>query len=469
MKTIRIYDVTMREMASAKAAPLTFREKLETVRALDKLHVDTIELPKIEDSKTDSLTNRTIASMISTELSATVGQTADSVRETWESIRAAKKPVLHVMLPVSNVQMEYMCRKKAPAMLKMIEELVSACRFYCEQVEFTALDATRAEKEFLSQAISTAIAAGANRVTLCDCAGLMLPGEFSRFVADVRAAVPGMDRVAVNVQVSDEMHMAAACASQAIEAGISGVKTAVGGMGYASLEDIAHVIRVKGVQMDVACGVKLTELERTAGQLQRMFKPERGSESVVKYAGGDDTAAICLDAGDGISEVIGVAKQLGYDLSEEDSAKVYEAFQRVAEKKNFVGTRELEAIIATSALQAPSTYHLDSYVINSGNIITATANITLEKEGKKMRGMSIGDGPIDAAFLAIEQIIGHHYELDDFQIQAITEGREAMGSALVKLRAGGKLYSGNGISTDIIGAAIRAYLNALNKIVYEEG
>jgi 2-isopropylmalate synthase len=119
-------------------------------------------------------------------------------------------------------------------------------------------------------------------------------------------------------------------------------------------------------------------------------------------------------------------------------------------------------------MQVPSTYHIESYVINSGNVITATANILLGKGGEKLRGVGVGDGPIDAAFLAIEQIIGHHYELDDFQIQTVTEGRDAMGSALVKLRAGGRVYSGNGISTDIIGASIRAYISALNKIVYEE-
>ena len=117
---------------------------------------------------------------------------------------------------------------------------------------------------------------------------------------------------------------------------------------------------------------------------------------------------------------------------------------------------------------APPTYKLNSYVINSGNVISASANIQMEKNGQPVSGICVGDGPIDAAFLAIEQIAGRHYELDDFQIQAVTEGREAMGSALVRLRSGGKLYSGNGISTDIIGASIKAYLNALNKIVYEE-
>ena len=142
---------------------------------------------------------------------------------------------------------------------------------------------------------------------------------------------------------------------------------------------------------------------------------------------------------------------MGYDLSEEDNAKVYESFKRVAAKKHFVGTKELDAIIASTAMEVPATYQIVNYVINSGNVITATANLLLSRNGEEVRGVGIGDGPIDAAFQAIEQVIGHHYELD------------------VKLRAGGRVYSGNGISTDIIGASIRAYISALNKIVYEEG
>ena len=140
----------------------------------------------------------------------------------------------------------------------------------------------------------------------------------------------------------------------------------------------------------------------------------------------------------------------------------------MAEKKT-VTAKELDAIVANVALQVPAAYTLDNYVINSGNIISASAQITLEHNGKTVQGVCIGDGPIDAAFRAIDQIIGHHYELDDFQIQAVTEGKEAVGQALVKLRANGRVYSGSGISTDILGASLRAYLNAVNKIIYEEG
>ena len=163
-----------------------------------------------------------------------------------------------------------------------------------------------------------------------------------------------------------------------------------------------------------------------------------------------------------------VASRLGYDLSEEDGAKVYDAFKAIAARKEKVGAKELDAIVASAAMQVPPTYTMDSYVVTSGNTISATAHLKLHRHGKILEGVCIGDGPIDAAFLAVEQITGQHYELDDFQIQAVTEGREAMGQTVVKLRANGKVYSGRGISTDIVGASIHAYLSALNKIVYEE-
>ena len=139
----------------------------------------------------------------------------------------------------------------------------------------------------------------------------------------------------------------------------------------------------------------------------------------------------------------------------------------MAEKKTLT-LKDLDAVVASVALQVPATYRLVSYVVNNGNIISSSAQITLEKDGEQISGISIGDGPVDAAFRTIDQIVGHHFELDDFQIQSVTEGREAVGSALVRLRNDGKLYSGKGISTDIIGASIRAYVNAVNKIIYEE-
>jgi len=162
------------------------------------------------------------------------------------------------------------------------------------------------------------------------------------------------------------------------------------------------------------------------------------------------------------------AKKLNYDIPEDDIHKVYDAFVRIASKNETVGSKELEAIIATVAFQVPPTYKLKSFVINSGNIISATCHMQIEKDGEIHEAVCVGDGPIDAAFQAIEKIIGRHYELDDFQIQSVTEGREAMGETIVRLRSEGKIYSGRGISTDIVGSSIWAYINTVNKIAYEE-
>ena len=468
MNTIKIIDMTLREPGKHTSQSLSFKEKLEVARSLDRIKLDVIELPAIGTAKADQLSNKTIASMVGTTLSAAVEVGCGTIEETWESIRSARHPQLNLLVPVSTVQMEYTCHKKAPAMLEVITEQVKLCRFFCENVEFSAVDATRAETDFLYEAVRTAIAAGADRVTLCDSAGIFLPGEFVDFVKGLKENVPEMENVELYVEVSDEMGMGIACAAAAIEAGANGVKCTAVPAGFPTLEQAATLVQKKGADLDIASTVKTTDLQRTIAQLSRILEPEDESGSPKRDFAPGEIAGVTLDAGDEIGEVIKVIQQMGYDLSEEDNAKVYEAFLRVASKKHFVGTRELDAIIASTAMQVPSSYRIKNYVINSGNVITATANVLLEKNGDEVRGVGVGDGPIDAAFDAIEQIIGHHYELDDFQIQTVTEGKDAMGSALVKLRADGKVYSGSGISTDIIGASIRAYISALNKIVYDE-
>ncbi|MBQ8978959.1 MAG: hypothetical protein IJ080_04240, partial [Oscillospiraceae bacterium] len=370
--------------------------------------------------------------------------------------------------PVSTVQMEYTCHKKAPAMIGLITEQVKLCRFFCEKVEFSAIDATRAEADFLAQAISAAVEAGANRITICDTAGISLPDEFGAFITKLKADVPALEKCELYVQVSDDMGMAAACAAAAVRAGADGIKCTAVNSGDPTLDQIAVLLQKKGNELDIDTSLRMTDLTRTVAQIERILALRDEKDTAFSDVTLGTVSEVTLDANDDMGKVIKVVEQMGYDLSDEDNGQVYEAFLRVAKKKHYVGTKELDAIIATTAMQLPSNFRLENYVINSGNIITATANVLIDKNGEKLRGVGVGDGPIDAAFLAIEQIVGHHYELDDFRVHTVTEGRDAMGSALVKLRADGKIYSGSGISTDIIGAAIRAYISALNKIVYDQ-
>lgn len=469
MEKLLIADITLKQAAKSNEHTLSFREKIEIAKLLDKVNASVIELPQIVKEKTDVLLIKSIASCVnSSVLAVPVNLEECDVERVADALKDAKNPRIQIAVPTSTVQMEFICKKKPPMVLEMIKELVSKAKSFCADVEFIADDATRSEVDFLYNAVSVAVEAGATTVTLCDTAGTMLADEISTFIDDVYANVPAIENVNVGIQCSNEMSMAAALCVSSIKSGVREIKvTSISGSEAAALEPVCQAVKVHEDEFMLETTVKMTEFRRISKQIDWIANSKRSKSSPFDSAIGVIGNDFVLNEHDDITEVSKAVKVLGYDLSQEDMSKVYEEFKRISRKKP-VGAKELDAIIASAALQVPSTYFLESYVINSGNVISATANITMSKNGEKINGLAGGDGPIDAAFLAIEQIVGHHYELDDFQIQSVTEGQEAMGSALVKLRNNGKLYSGKGISTDIIGASIRAYLNAINKIVYEE-
>ena len=467
MKEIRISDVTMKQTGTDFA--LSFKEKIELSKLLDKLGVSVIELEPILHAKIDSLRIKSIAAAVKySTIAVPVALNEESVQMTWNALKEAKKARLQVCAPVSPVQMEYLFHKKPDAMLASIRQTLAECCKYTADVEFVADDATRSDASFLYEAVRAAIESGAKTVTVCDTAGAMLPNEFTAFIRALYASVPELKEVTLGISCSDNLSMADSCAIAAIRYGAGEIKAAAYRQNLISLPNIAKVLRAKGDVYNVSCNVRTTELSRITGQIVWMCQTGRSKNSPFDNGVQEEDGNLYLTSHDDLGAVMKMAAQLGYDLSEEDGLHVYDAFKAIAARKEKVGAKELDAIVASAAMQVPPTYILDSYVVTSGNTISATAHLKLHKNEKVLEGVSIGDGPIDAAFLAVEQITGQHYELDDFQIQAVTEGREAMGQTVVKLRSNGKVYSGRGISTDIVGASIRAYINALNKIVYEE-
>ena len=443
----------------------SFKEKIEICRQLEKLKVDVIELPAIENPKTDILFVRTASSFVGgCVLSVCVGMTGESFDQAMQAVSAAKRARLRIEVPVSPVGMEYGAHKKPPKMIEWVSATVAKAKEACADVEFCAVDATRAEPAFLTAVLTAAKEAGATALTVCDSTGEKMPDEFAAFVRNVTETV-GMP---VGVSCDDKNAMAAAAAILAVRAGADTVKTAVDGA-CVSLESFCDIVKNCGNHYGFSAGVQLTEYHRIVRQIARIVAGKGTDKGASVNIASSSEAGFTLDANDDKTAVAAAVVKLGYDLSEEDMTAVYNEFVRVAAKKN-VGAKELEAIVSGVAMQVPPTYTLISYMVNSsgGNALAASAQIVLDKKGEQLQGICMGDGPIDAAFVALEQIMGCHFELDDFQIQAVTEGKEAMGSALVKLRADGKLYAGTGISTDIIGASIRAYINAVNKIVFEQ-
>ena len=463
MNYVKISDITMKQ----EGLSLSFKEKLELSKLLDKLGASVIELPAIQNAKIDSLLIKSIASSVGCALAVPVSLDGADIDAVWQALKTAKAPRLQVCAPVSTVQMEYLYHKKPEKMLSAIENAVKLCKAKCQDVEFIADDATRSDPSFLCKALETAIDAGATTVTVRDAAGNLLPGEFAAFIADLKENTNGISAVALGISCSDQLSLADACTVAALPAGVQEIKAAAYPLHCASLPNIAKILALKGNVFSLSCPVGTTQLDRICDQISGICQAEKAKPSAciptLPHA-----QELTLTARDDMHAVLQAVQQLGYELSEEDGANVFAAFSAIAAKKAEVSARELDAIVAAAAMQVPATYTLENYVITAASATSATAHMKLIRDGKTLEGVSLGDGAIDAAFHALEQITGCHFELDDFQIQAVTEGREAMGQTVVKLRSGGKVFSGKGISTDIVGASIAAYLNALNKIVYEE-
>lgn len=461
MKRIITTDITLKELSKNRGVALLFREKTAIAAYADSLGADAIELAPVKNLREDTIIYKTIAkNTANATLVIPVGADVADVANAWECVKDAKNARLQIELPVSTVQMEYTYHVKAEKMLEKICTLIKAAKEVCEDVEFAALDATRADEDFLITAAKEAEACGASVISICDDAGVSLPSAIGALTAKVKAAV----KVPVYVQLSDKINMAVACAFAAIENGADGVKCTMAGKDALLAGEFSDAMTACGTQINAETGINHTKIHASIDDMLSKLNHEAyEADEIVS-----EKKKILLDSDSTIAQVANAAAVLGYDLSDSDCGNVHKALMQVCEKKDAVGAKELEALIASSAMQAPSTYHLESYTTSSSNVSSSMSQITLKAGGEILCGVSIGDGPIDSAFRAIEQCIGHHYELDDFQVQSVTEGKEALGSALVRLRSNGKLYAGNGTSADIVAASIRAYINALNKIVFEE-
>ncbi len=453
MKKIIVSDATIK-IANKKGLTLSFREKLSIAEKLNSLGVDAVELTEISNSKENEIICRTIASACNnTIVKIPVGDTIQSVADTYSVVKCANKYSLQVVMPISTTLMEYNYHLKAPQMLEKIKELVSCASGLCDSVEFVAIDALRAEKDFVFEVAKAVFENGAKLFTISDDEGSAFPNDFTSLIKGVKEVCD----IEVGVLASNKLQMAVAIAIESINAGATCVKTSIYD-DILSLITFAEVCRAKKFDFGFNASIDVANVKTITEKIK-----DFSSDNDAKV----DNANKTLNANSTLKDLSDVASSLGYELSDTDLGKVFDEIKKLTIKKEIIDVKEIEAVIATTAMQVPSTYHLVHYVVNSGNIIPATANIILEKDGQKFTGVSTGDGPIDAAFHAIEQVIGHHYELDDFNVNAVTKGREAVGSSLIRLRANGKLYSGNGVSTDIVGACIRAFINAVNKIVYE--
>ena len=466
MKKISISDVTLKTVGLG----LSFRQKLELAKALDRVGVSVIETSPVTSGAQDVILVKSLASAVKDCVLCVPVE--DNLDETWTALSGAAHPRLQVSVPVSTVRMEYVCRMKSDAVVRMIGQRVKACSQRCSDVEFVAEDFARADRELLLSAVSAAVENGATTVTLYDSAGMSLDFECLEWLRWMRSVLP--EGVRLGYWCSNELFLADSCAFAAVRAGANEVKTSPYGNETTSLKRFVKLVETRQDIAGVTIDVKATELPRTIQQIKTIADFRKSGNPEIQVSSTSDE--LTLSAEDDRDMVIKAVSQLGYDLDTEDEQSVYDAFLLQAGKTGAVTPKELDAIARAVAFQAPAVYRLESYLINSGNGITSTCHIKLKRatnsqqpgqsnSQQPLECVALGDGPVDAAFKAIEQLVGTSYELDDFQIQSVTRGSKALGGAIVSLRHDGRLFTGRGVSSDIVEASIMAYLNALNKIL----
>ena len=460
MKRVYIADETLKVLSRERRAPLLFREKTDLVKGLVAAGLDAVELPEYTGQREEEILIKTLAPLVKDcRLCLPVSREAD-MPGAVHCLSAAAHYRLQVAFPASAVLLEYRLGLKEEKALVKLAALLKAAVSAAE-TELVLWDATGASEEFLLAACRTAEECGVAVLTLSDDAGQASPAETAALVRTVVSNT----HIPICYRPNDSLSFACANAFAALEAGAAGIKTALTGETALRTDRFAAAFAVKAPALSLGCALQLTGIKSGVEALLRSVSASASRDAAPLN---ENTADIFLDAASRPGDVEAAVRSLGYELSPEDIGRVTDALHSICRKKSSVGAKELEAIVASSAVQVPSTYHLETYLISTGNLTASMASIHLTKNGETLTGVATGDGPIDSAFRAIEQCIGTHYELDEFRIEAVTEGKESLGAALVCLRNGGHRYAGNGISADIVGASIRAYISALNKIVYEE-
>lgn len=464
---IRICDCTLCQ--GEKSPEMSFRETIELCKMLDKLDVDYISLKEISNVKIDSLLIKSVSQTVrNSKLAVPVSLSGNSMDTVWEALKDANDPRLQVIVPVSSVQMEYLSHIKPDVMVSRIVSRIQECRARTNNVEFVAMDATRSDGAFLRTVLRKAIESGAATVTLCDTAGSMLPDETGIFLRSLFEDISELKGVTVGYSCADTMNLADACAIEAVRCGVREIKAAAFRTDSISLRNIVSILNIKQKHFDISLGIGIEKISTLTGQIENLCRTGLGHSFHPAREDKAQQNSITVNSHESRESISKAISKMGYDLTEDDLEKVWTRFTEISRNKDMITLKELEAIVATEAMQVPPAYTGVQYVINTGSTIGAMSHMKLSFHGKLLEGISTGDGAIDAAFNSIERATGRHFELDDFQIQSVTEGREAMGETLIRLRSDGKLYSGKGISTDIVGAGIMAYINALNKIIYEE-
>lgn len=499
MRKIRIFDTTLRDGEQSPGCSMDLYEKLEVARALEALGVDVIEAGFPVASAGDAAAVAKIAAEIrGTAVAGLARAVTADIDAVWEAVRHSAAPVIHVFLATSPIHMQYKLRMEPDAVIRLAGEAVAYAARLCPVVEFSAEDATRSDPDFLARVFSAAVRSGATVLNIPDTVGYAVPSEMDRLVRHVASHTDGMEKAILSVHCHDDLGLATANTLAAVAAGVSQVECTLNGIGEragnAALEELVIALQTRRSVFDAETGIHTRHIYHASRVLESIIHtpiaPNKSviGDNVFSHESGvhqhgvmaaRETYEIFTPESIGVPQnqiILGKHSgrhafeerllSLGYTaLSPERIDELFEQFKRLCDKKKPITDRDIVSLAGRRIDTVPARYKLSSFVINSGNTIPATARITLDTADGPVDCVAVGDGPVDACFRAINTLVGSDFVLSDYTIRAVTEGGDALGEAVIRLSRGDRKITTRGVSTDIIEASLKAYINAVNRLI----
>lgn len=500
---IFLFDSTLRDGEQTPGARLNYDEKLEVARQLARLNVDIIEAGFPVSSPGELKAVQGIARQVKGPVICALARVVkEDIDLAWEAIKEAERPRLHVFLGASDIHMRYKLKKDPAVLLEEGVEAVKYARRFTEDVEYSPEDATRANEEYLYKLLEAVIKAGATVINIPDTVGYAVPEEFGALIRRLREKVTGLDKVVLSVHCHNDLGLAVANSLEAIKNGARQIECNINGIGEragnAALEEIAVALRIRHNHWPYYTDLNFSEIYRTSrlvSKLTRISVPVNkaivGLNAFAHSSGihqdgilknketyeiidaeliGGKAAQMCLTARSGRHAVLDQLKKLGFSLDEKELNKLYEHFVNLADKKKEVYPEDLEALVLDHLSFTEPRYRLDYLQTVSGSKSIPAAIIRLRKDDEStIEEVAVGSGPIDAAYNAINKITGLSIGLENYRINAVTQGRDALGEVQVQMSYQDRTITGRGTSTDIIEASVKAYLNGLNKLLKLNG
>ncbi|CAB1241353.1 2-isopropylmalate synthase [Clostridium sp. MT-14] len=498
---IYIFDTTLRDGEQTPKVSLNINDKLSIAKQLEKLNVDVIEAGFPAASNGDFEAVKAVANEIkSPHIVALARALKSDIQTAWNAIDDAQKPRIHVFIATSDLHMKYKLKMKPQEVLKRAVDMVRYAKSLCPSVEFSPEDATRTRPEFLYKVLEAAIDAGADIVNIPDTVGYSTPSQYGAFIKGIKENVFNIDKAIISVHCHDDLGMAVANSLAAVENGARQVECAMNGLGEragnAALEEIVMAIKTRADLFNCHTGIVTEELTRTSklvshitGMQVQNNKAVVGANAFAHESGihqhgvlncretyeimtpesvGLKKSSIVLGKHSGRHAFVKHLEELGYKNLDKDKVnEIFEEFKNLADKKKDVSDEDIESLVKNEIFQVPEVFNLKYYQVSTGNTTVSTSTVRLEYEGKSVSEASCGDGPVDATFKAIEKAAGIKVNLNDYFIKSVGYGKDALGEATVKVEKDDKIFSAKGLSTDIVEASAKAFVNAMNKMYYE--